>query len=184
MVRQAGNGEDLVYGAVILSVDPGTHTGAAVLHLDLRFLDGVPVRDSVLGCWSDTLVGTEHQIVDELVRLACRWPNAICLSEDFVLRQSGAEGGKGGRALLSPVRISGAWHYALHRMSRPLHYQGSSLIEKVKKEHLEAAGVWWIGMGTPLGAHAADAVAHALVLARRAQRDQGIRRLFTGEVVV
>lgn len=172
------------YPVPVLWVDPGQATGVAIIHFDLAFLlEGAPVRECVRGHWSDTIHSkTENQIVNELVGLVQRLPgHALVGTEDFIL-YGDKESAKGGRPLLSPVRVNAKFDFALHRMGhRPLLLQGANLIEKVERKHLEAAGLWWEGYGTKLGGHAKDATSHIMVFAKRAQKDKGIRRLFLGE---
>jgi hypothetical protein len=180
--RYVDRGLDISYPRPVIWVDPGTATGVTVVHFDLSFLTSDrPVRECIVGHYADTLHSmSEDHIADEVLVLWARWPNALVGTEDFIL-YGDKESAKGGRPLLSPVRINAKLQYAAYGTRRPLHYQPAALIERVTKEHLERAGVWWTGFGTELGAHAKDATSHALVFARRAQKDQGLRRLFLGE---
>jgi hypothetical protein len=152
----------------ILAIDPGGTTGWAVFAFyHSSFAD---LREGVAFWTCGEFVGPENDQVDELVELALAWPAADIVIEDFILRQFNMD-----RALLSPVRITAAFSWAMRGtgiaggkwkkgQERTFSLQQPSLaMSTVTDARLRSWGYW---DGCP-GPHARDAVRHALTFARR-----------------
>jgi hypothetical protein len=96
----------------VIAYDPGAVTGWALMsvHPDALLYPDFKILANVTAFAFGQFVGNEFVQVDEMVRLAALYPGAALVVEDFVLRQFNM-----GREVLSPVRLTAGFRYAISR---------------------------------------------------------------------
>ena len=111
--------KDLMAYPRILYVDPGTHTGWAVVWFDPDILFDPDRKTSraPIAWWAGMVLGAELGHVDflmERIRIAGIGGEGLCVGiEDFIVHEVKKE-----RTFLSPVRIGSMLEWALHRGQR------------------------------------------------------------------
>lgn len=159
-----------------IAYDPGGVTGWSVIcvHPDSIVLPEFRVIDNITHWAAGQFIGDEFSQVDQMVKLARDWPGASLVVEDFILERMSAD-----RALLSPVRLTAAFRYAMRleaNETRLVSKQGRSLaFTTITDDRLKvlAGGKFYIR--TAGAAHARDAVKHNLCWLKRLKENLRLR---------
>ncbi len=145
----------------VIAYDPGGVTGWALfsVHPDALIEPDINILPNVLHFSCGQFIGSEREIVDQMLGLAREWAGAASVLEDFILRVNTMS-----RDALSPVRISAAFNYSLGPAGRTYLQQPALAKTTMTDERLKLAGYFERTVGRP---HARDAVRHGLTFLRR-----------------
>lgn len=158
----------------VVPYDPGGVTGWAVFQVhDIAMRDpGYKILENIAYWTAGQFSGEENSQVDEMVELAEQWDEATLVVESFILRQFSMD-----PALLSPVRISAAFDWAVR--PRRVMYQAPSLaMTSVTDDRLRDWGFWNPLIGQE---HARAAVKHGITWLR-AEKNRRMNRFLNGRV--
>lgn len=150
----------------VIAFDPGGVTGWAVGKVHPYCLtepDQYMVLDNIDTLQIGQFVGNERQQVDQMLELCAAWPGAAVVVEDFILRAFRQD-----RNLLSPVRITAAFRYALGPNVVCTMQQPSLAMNTMKDEQLKAIGYYERTVGQQ---HARDALRHLFTYLIRLRND-------------
>lgn len=165
---------ELVMYPRVLAIDPGTHTGWAIVWFDPDVLfDGErKTSRAPVAWWAGMVVGPELSQVDYImarIRTEGVGGEGLCvLSEDFIVQTVKKE-----RTFLSPVRVAAMLEWALHRGQReadgvyrfrkmPPKQSANDAKNTITDDRLK---LWQ--MYLPGADHPRDATRHALLWMRR-----------------
>jgi hypothetical protein len=165
--------EDLVIYPRTLWIDPGEHTGWAIVWFDpdVLFDPDRKVSRAPVAWWAGMVVGPEVNHVDYLMG-KLRLPGVggeglACGAEDFIVHSI-----KKQRSFLSPVRVSSMFEWALHRghrepdgefrRRRMARQAPVDALNTITDPRLRLYDMWLPGAD-----HPRDATRHALLWLRR-----------------
>jgi hypothetical protein len=162
----------------LIAYDPGGVTGWALMTIASDALSDpdYKIMQNIQHFSCGQFLGTEFSQVDQMVALAEDWPGAGLVIEDFILRVNDR-----GREVLSPVRITSAFRWAMsHAHSyvdgqegRPVRIQQPSLaMTTMTDDRLKALRYHERTAGMP---HARDATRHVITFAKRLKEDVRLR---------
>jgi len=153
-----------------IAFDPGGVTGWCVMcvhDVAMRLLD-YKILDNISFWSAGEFTGDEHSQVDQMLGLVDAWPEAKIISEGFDLRTANRSSD-----VLSPVRILGAFSYAL---SRPAPRSGAPRTVITQLPALAKTAVtddrllrWGFAPRLEGLPHARDAAKHNITWLRRAK---------------
>lgn len=170
---RVGDLDELPAWPRVLAVDPGLHTGWAVLWFDpdVVFDTSRPIATAHVAWQCGMLLGDENSILDHLVRIGAAvgigGEGLAVVHETFRVRRIAFE-----ESFLSPARISAAHKWALHRGVR----DRSDMVVRRRKVHWQEAvdaksvandnrlRLWQMYMPGP--DHPRDATRHAVLWVR------------------
>lgn len=155
--------------AEVFWIDPGETTGWALLavHREALACSDFAVLDNIVHWDCGDVRGYEWEQCDWLVESAETWPDAALGSEDFILRTYSAA-----RSLLSPVRMTAAWEYEMHRRRRYVWKQQPAEAKVAVSDGRLAS---WKMLPDGKSPHARDALRHALLFLKRSKSDTQLR---------
>jgi len=155
----------------VIAFDPGGVTGWAVMRihpLSLTEPGSYSILDNIEFLQLGQIVGGEREQVDAMLGLYEQWPGAATVIEDFILRQFRMD-----RALLSPVRLTAAFRYAVGEgpAARSFVQQPSLAMTTMTDERLHALGYYERTVGKQ---HARDALRHLFTFGMRLRKDSAL----------
>jgi hypothetical protein len=162
----------------LIAYDPGGVTGWALMQIAGEALTDpeYKIMNNVTHFSCGQFLGTEFSQVDQMVALAEDWPGAGLVIEDFILRKFDR-----GREVLSPVRITSAFRWAMSHAESYVEGQAGRMVRvqqpslamtTMTDDRLKALRYWERTTGTP---HARDATRHVITFARRLKEDVRLR---------
>ena len=183
---------DLVTEPTVISIDPGGTTGWSVMvvHPEALVDPKVPILSNIehrdngqirampvpLGKAKVKVRDLSHEeraciriLMHDVIE---RWPGAVIVIEDFILRKSGMS-----RELLSPVRLTAALEWAIDALPVPyeiVRQTPSEAMQTATDERLKKWGLYARAGGQQ---HARDADRHSITFMRKAKYSGGVRAM-------